>query len=60
VPDDRVAVLEKAFRQAFEDKLLWEQMQKVGEYIKLLDRPKIDAMVRQQVEVIEKYKDALG
>lgn len=60
VPDDRIAVLETAFRKAFEDKLLWEQMQKVGEFIKLLDRAKIDEMVRKQAEVIEHYKDALG
>ena len=37
VPDDRIAMLSDAFAKAFEDKLLWEQMQKAGEYLKLLD-----------------------
>jgi putative tricarboxylic transport membrane protein len=60
VPDDRVAILSDAFAKAFEDKMLWEQMQKVGEYIKLLTRAQIEALVRKQAEVIDKYKDLLG
>ena len=60
VPDDRVAVLTSAFAKAFEDKMLFEQMQKAGEYVKLLTRPQIEQMVKKQAEVIEKYKDLLG
>jgi tripartite-type tricarboxylate transporter receptor subunit TctC len=60
VPDDRVAILSDAFAKAFEDKMLWEQMQKVGEYIKLLTRAQIETLVRKQAEVIDKYKDLLG
>jgi tripartite-type tricarboxylate transporter receptor subunit TctC len=60
VPDDRIAILSDAFAKAFEDKMLWEQMHKVGEYIKLLTRAQVDDMVRKQAEVIEKYKDLLG
>jgi putative tricarboxylic transport membrane protein len=60
VPDDRVAILSNAFAKAFEDKMLWEQMQKAGEYLKLLTRPQIEEMVGKQAEVIEKYKDLLG
>jgi putative tricarboxylic transport membrane protein len=60
VPEERIAMLSSAFAKAFEDKMLWEQMQKVGEYLKLLTRPQIAEMVRKQAEVIEKYKDLLG
>jgi putative tricarboxylic transport membrane protein len=60
VPDDRIAILSSAFAKAFEDKALWEQMQKAGEYLKLLTRPQIEAMVGKQAEVIEKYKDLLS
>jgi tripartite-type tricarboxylate transporter receptor subunit TctC len=60
VPEERIALLSSAFAKAFEDKLLWEQMQKVGEYLKLLTRPQIAQMVNKQAEVIEKYKDLLG
>jgi tripartite-type tricarboxylate transporter receptor subunit TctC len=60
VPDDRIATLSSAFAKAFEDKALWEQMQKAGEYLKLLTRPQVEAMVGKQAEVIEKYKDLLG
>src|SRR5436190_5664562 len=60
VPDDRIAILSNAFAKAFEDKMLWEQMQKAGEYLKLLTRPPVEEMVGKQAEVIEKYKDLLG
>jgi tripartite-type tricarboxylate transporter receptor subunit TctC len=60
VPEERIAVLGNAFAKAFEDKMLWEQMQKVGEYLKLLTRPQIEEMVKKQAEVIEKYKELLG
>jgi tripartite-type tricarboxylate transporter receptor subunit TctC len=60
VPDERIAILASAFAKAFEDKMLWEQMEKVGEYLKLLTRPQIETMVKQQADVIEKYKDLLG
>ena len=38
----------------------WEQMEKVGEYLKLLTRPQVEAMVKKQAEVIERYKELLG
>jgi tripartite-type tricarboxylate transporter receptor subunit TctC len=60
VPDDRVAILANAFAKAFEDKQLWEQMNKVGEYPKLLTRAQVEDMVRKQGEAIERYKDLLG
>ena len=60
VADDRIATLSSAFAKAFEDKTLWEQMQKAGEYLKLLTRPQVEAMVGKQAVVIEKYKDLLG
>ena len=60
VPDDRVAVLSNAFAKAFEDKMLWEQMQKAGEHLKLLTRAEIEAKVREQAGAIEKYKELLG
>ena len=60
VPEERLAVLSDAFAKAFEDKLLWEQMQKVGEYLKLLTRPQVETMVKKQAEVIERYKELLG
>jgi tripartite-type tricarboxylate transporter receptor subunit TctC len=60
VPDDRIAMLSSAFAKAFEDKMLWEQMQRAGEYLKLLTRPQVEDMVRKQAEVIERYKDLLG
>ena len=60
VPEDRIAILSNAFAKAFEDKLLWEQMQKAGEYLKLLTRPQVEAMVKKQAEVIERYKELLG
>jgi tripartite-type tricarboxylate transporter receptor subunit TctC len=60
VPDERIVILGNAFAKAFEDKMLWEQMEKVGEYLKLLTRPQIEVMVRKQSDVIEKYKDLLG
>ena len=60
VPEDRVTILTNAFAKAFEDKMLWEQMNKVGEYPKLLTRAQVEAMVKKQAEVIEKYKELLG
>jgi len=60
VPDDRIALLSDAFTKAFEDQMLWEQMQKAGEYLKLLTRAQIETLVKQQAEVIEKYKELLG
>src|SRR5216684_3301344 len=60
VPGDRIATLSSAFAKAFEDKMLWEQMQKAGEYLKLLTRAQVEDMVAKQTEVIEKYKDVLG
>jgi tripartite-type tricarboxylate transporter receptor subunit TctC len=60
VPEERIAILSAAFAKAFEEKLLWEQMEKVGEYLKLLTRAQIDATVKKQSEVIERYKDLLG
>ena len=60
VPEDRLAVLSNAFAQAFEDKMLWQQMEKVGEYLKLLTRAQVEDMVRKQAEVIDRYKDLLG
>jgi tripartite-type tricarboxylate transporter receptor subunit TctC len=60
VPEDRIAILSNAFAKAFEDKMLWEQMQKAGEYLKLLTRTQVEEMVGKQAEVIEKYKELLG
>jgi tripartite-type tricarboxylate transporter receptor subunit TctC len=60
VPDDRVAVLADAFDKAFKDPMLWEQMEKVGEFLRLLSRPQIEQMVARQAIEIEKYKDVLG
>ena len=60
VPEDRITILSNAFAKAFEDKLLWEQMQKLGEYLKLLTRAQVEQMVKQQAEVIERYKELLG
>src|SRR5262245_38001233 len=60
VPDDRIATLSNAFAMAFEDQMLWEQMQKAGEYLKRLTRAQVEDMVRKQAEVIEKYKELLG
>jgi hypothetical protein len=53
-------MLSSAFAKAFEDKTLWEQMQKAGEYLKLLTRAQVEDMVGKQTEVIEKYKELLG
>ena len=58
--EQRRAALGQRVRQAFEDKILWEQMQKAGEYLKLLTGQQAGDMVRKQAEVIEKYKDLLG
>jgi len=60
VPDDRIAVLAGAFDKAFKDPTLWEQMEKVGEFLRLLSRPQIEQMVARQAIEIEKYKDVLG
>ena len=60
VAEDRLAILSNAFAKAFEDKALWEQMQKAGEYIRPLTRAQVEDMVRKQAEVIERYKDLLG
>jgi tripartite-type tricarboxylate transporter receptor subunit TctC len=60
VPEDRIAILSTAFAKAFEDKMLWEQMQKAGEYLKLLTRAQVEDMVKKQAEVIERYKELLG
>jgi tripartite-type tricarboxylate transporter receptor subunit TctC len=60
VPDDRIATLSNAFAKAFEDKMLWEQMQKLGEHLTLLTRGQVEQMVKQQAEVIERYKELLG
>jgi hypothetical protein len=40
--------------------MLWEQMEKVGEYIKVLTRAQIEDLVRKQAEFIDRYKDLLG
>jgi hypothetical protein len=40
--------------------MLWEQMEKVGEFLRLLSRPQIEQMVAKQAIEIEKYKDVLG
>jgi len=60
VPQERIAILSDAFAKAFEDKMLWEQMQKVGEYLKLLTPAQVETMVKKQADVIEKYKELLG
>ena len=60
VPDERIAVLSDAFDKAFKDPMLWEQMEKVGEFLRLLSRPQIEQMVAKQAIEIEKYKDVLG
>ena len=60
VPEDRIAILSNAFAKAFEDKTLFEQMQKLGEYLTLLTRTQVDQMVKQQADVIERYKELLG
>src|SRR6266511_1857990 len=60
VPEDRIAILSNAFAKAFEDKMLWEQMQKLGEHLKLLTGAQVEQMVKQQAEVIERYKELLG
>jgi putative tricarboxylic transport membrane protein len=60
VPEDRVAVLTHAFAKAFEDKQLWEQMNKVGEFPTLMTPAQVLATVKQQAELIEKYKDLLS
>ncbi len=60
VPDDRVQILASAFEKAFADKTLWEQMEKAGEFVRLLNRQQIDAMLSKQTSAIEKYKDLLG
>jgi tripartite-type tricarboxylate transporter receptor subunit TctC len=59
VPADRVAVLSAAFEQAFKDKMLWEQMEKAGEFLRMLSAAEVQTMVAKQVDVIEKYKDLL-
>ena len=60
VPSDRVAVLSAAFETAFADKTLPEQMEKAGEYIRLLTRPQIEELLAKQAVAIEKYKDLLS
>jgi tripartite-type tricarboxylate transporter receptor subunit TctC len=60
VADDRIALLAGAFDKAFKDPMLWEQMEKVGEYLKLLTRPEIEQLIAKQVIEVEKYKDVLG
>jgi tripartite-type tricarboxylate transporter receptor subunit TctC len=60
VPDERIAVLSDAFDKEFKDPMLWEQMEKVGEFLRLLSRPQIEQMVAKQAIEIEKYKDVLG
>jgi tripartite-type tricarboxylate transporter receptor subunit TctC len=60
VPNDRIAILAAAFEKAFEDKMLHEQMEKAGEYIRLLSRPQIEDMLSKQNAAIERYKDLLG
>src|SRR5262245_50331597 len=59
-PCHRIAMLSGAFAKAFEDQMLWEQMQKAGEYLKLLTRAQVEEMVGKQTDVIEKYKELLG
>jgi tripartite-type tricarboxylate transporter receptor subunit TctC len=59
VPNDRIQVLSAAFEKAFEDKALTEQMEKAGEFLTLVKRAQIEAMVAKQAEVIDKYKDLL-
>jgi len=60
VSEERIAILSNAFAKAFEDKMLWEKMQKVGEYLKLLTPAQVEDMVKKQADVIEKYKELLG
>ena len=60
VPNDRIQILDTAFEKAFADKMLWQQMEKAGEYLTLLTQPQIIDMLAKQTEAIEKYKDMLG
>ena len=60
VPNDRVQILNTAFEKAFADKMLWQQMEKAGEYLTLLTQPQIIDMLAKQTKAIEKYKDLLG
>lgn len=59
VPQDRVNILAAAFEKTFQDKTLIEQMQKAGEFPKLMNGPEVLRRVRAQTEVIEKFKDIL-
>ncbi len=40
--------------------MLWQQMEKAGEYLTLLTQPQIIDMLAKQTKAIEKYKDLLG
>jgi len=57
VPADRIAILASAFEKAFQDKLLFDQMAKAGEFPKLLTGPEVLKRVAQQTAVIENFKD---
>lgn len=59
VPMDRIKILEAGFKKAFEDKALWERMEKAGEFLKLLTSAEIQKIVASQFAVIEKYKSEL-
>jgi len=52
----RIAVLAGAFDKRSRSDAV-EQMEKVGEFLRLLSRPQIEQMVARQAIEIEKYKD---
>ena len=58
-PSDRIQILSAAFEKAFQDKALHQQMNKAGEFIRLLNRAQIEELTVKQVETIEKFKDVL-
>ena len=58
-PTDRIQFLSAAFEKAFQDRALHEQMNKAGEFIRLLNRPQIEELTTKQVEAIEKFKDVM-
>lgn len=59
VPAERVQILAAAFEKAFQDKTLFEQMEKAGEFLDLLTRPQIEALLKKEIQVVERYKDML-
>jgi tripartite-type tricarboxylate transporter receptor subunit TctC len=58
-PNDRIQVVSAAFEKAFQDKALHQQMNKAGEFIRLLNRAQIEELTTKQLEAIEKFKDVL-